>query len=515
MTAIIEWDKDLRSVQEMRLAVAKAKEAQHIFAGFSQQQVDRIVKAMADAAFEQASKLAHMAVEETGLGVYEHKVIKNQVAARDVYESIRDVKTVGIVNENREEQIVEVASPFGVIAGIVPTTNPTSTAIFKSLIGVKARNAIVFSPHPAAAKCTVEAARVCMQAAREAGAPDGLIGWITEPTMEATEGLMKHPDVHLILATGGSGLVKAAYSSGKPAYGVGPGNAPVYIERSADISQSVKRIVDSKTFDNGTICASEQAVIVDQQVRHLVVHQFKNNGAYFLNEAEKKKVEAVMTLAPGKLNPKIVGKSATVIAQMAGITVPEKTRLLIAEETEVGKHIPFSIEKLSPLFAFYSVRDWQEAVDLCKQLLALGGRGHTLAIHTRDDGVARRFAEEIPVSRIVVNTPAALGAVGATTHLKPSYTLGCGTFGGNITSDNITVHHLINLKRMAYGIRDIDIPRPGTDSLPERRGEKGWHNKAVEVQQVVEKVLVEEGKVGRVDKEMVTQLVQEVLAKLG
>lgn len=509
-------DKDLQSVQEMRRAVARAKEAQERFATYSQEEVDRIVEAMAEAAYQKAYELAQMAVEETGLGVVEHKVIKNQVAAKDVYESIKGVRTVGIVHEDKEKQIIEVASPFGVIAGIVPTTNPTSTAIFKSLIAVKARNAIVFSPHPHAAKCTVEAAKVCLEAAKAAGAPDGLIGWISQPTMEATEGLLKHPDVHLILATGGSGLVRAAYSSGKPAYGVGPGNVPVYIEKSADIPQAVRHIVDSKTFDNGTICASEQAVIVDQQVRHLVVQQFKKQGAYFLNEQEKKKVEQIISPVPGQLNPKIVGKSAQKIAEMAGIRVPANTRLLIADEKEIGQDFPFSIEKLSPLFAFYTVKDWQEAIDKAIKLLALGGKGHTLALHTRDDSIARRFIEAIPVSRLVVNSPAALGAVGATTHLDPSFTLGCGTFGGNITSDNITVHHLLNKKRLAYGYRDLDIPPPGSAKNQKRVAAVGGKvfKEQEEVRKVVEKVLKEEGKIGYVDQELVTQLVNDVLSKI-
>jgi acetaldehyde dehydrogenase (acetylating) len=335
----MQWDEDLQSIQEMRMAVKKAKEAQSIFQAFSQQEVDRVVKAMADAAYEKSYELANSAVEETGLGIVEHKAIKNQVASQDVYLSICDQKTVGIINEDKAKKIVEMAAPFGVIAGIVPVTNPTSTAIFKSLIALKARNAIVFSPHPSAAKCTVEAAQICAHAAIKAGAPDGIIGWISKPTMEATEGLMKHKDVNLILSTGGTPLVRAAYSSGKPAYGVGPGNVPVYIEKTAELANAVKLIVDSKTFDNGTICASEQAVLVDRNVREIVIREFKNQGAYFLNAEEKKKLEPIISPAPGKLNPKIVGKSALVIAEMAGISIPADTRLLIAEETKVGKEI--------------------------------------------------------------------------------------------------------------------------------------------------------------------------------
>ncbi|WP_052947329.1 acetaldehyde dehydrogenase (acetylating) [Aneurinibacillus tyrosinisolvens] len=509
----MQLDRDLQSLQEMRNAVRRAKEAQQEFKGYSQQQVDRIVKAMADAAYEKAYELGLLAVEETGLGIAEHKAVKNQVGSRDVYDSICHLKTVGVINEIPEKKMVEVASPFGVIAGIVPVTNPTSTAIFKSLIAVKTRNAIVFSPHPSAARCTVEAARVCLEAAVKAGAPDGLIGWIEEPTMEATECLMKHRDVNLILATGGGGLVRAAYSSGKPAYGVGPGNVPVYIEKTAEIAKAVKRIVDSKTFDNGTICASEQAIVVDSNIREMVIREFKNQGAYFLNEEEKRKLEPVISPAPGKLNPGIVGRKAAVIAGMAGLTVPPGTRLLIAEETSIGKDVPFSLEKLSPVFALYTVNGPREAVDVCEKLLALGGRGHTLALHTTDDEVATLFALRSPVSRIVVNTPAALGAVGATTGLMASLTLGCGTFGGNITSDNLTAHHLMNIKRMAYGTKEVVIPEPGSKAHvsvppPQQMGQEK------QIEEVVEKVLAQVGVIGSADKQTVAQLVTQVLAKL-
>lgn len=511
----MQLDLDLQSMQEMREAVRKAKDAQQKFQAFSQQEVDRIVKAMADAAYAKSHELAVLAVEETGLGIIEHKTIKNQVASQDVYQSICDQKTVGVISEDKTKKIVEIAAPFGVIAGIVPVTNPTSTAIFKSLIALKARNAIVFSPHPSAAKCTVEAARICLQAAVQTGAPEGLIGWISQPTMEATEGLMKHKDVNLILSTGGTALVRAAYSSGKPAYGVGPGNVPVYIEKSAELAKAVKLIIDSKTFDNGTICASEQAVVVDRNVREMVIREFKNQGAYFLNAEEKKKLEPIISPAPGKLNPKIVGKSAKVIAALAGVPIPAETRLLIAEETRIGKDIPFSIEKLAPVFAFYTVEGWQEALDICGRLLDLGGRGHTLAIHTTDDEIARTFALRLPVSRIVVNTPSALGAVGATTGLKPSFTLGCGSFGGNITSDNLTVHHLMNVKRLAYGIKQVDVPKPDSAKNALKESTTKQSSKEVEVAEVVDKVLAKFGAaVGNVDKESIANLVNQVISQM-
>jgi acetaldehyde dehydrogenase (acetylating) len=503
----MQLDQDLITLQEMRDAVKKAKEAQQKYEGFSQEAVDRIVQAVAEAAFQKKDELAHMAVEETGMGVAEHKAIKNTVASKGVFESIRDLKTVGVIRENKKEKIVEIAASFGVIAGIVPTTNPTSSAIFKSLIALKTRNAIVFSPHPSAAKCTVEAARICLEAAIRAGAPEGIIGWITQPTMEATQGLMKHRDVNLILATGGGALVRAAYSSGKPAYGVGPGNVPCYIDKTAEIAKAVKHIVDSKTFDNGTICATEQALVVDRSVRDSVIREFKKNGAYFLNDEEKRKLEPVIASTTGKLNAKIVGRYAKVIAKMGGIDVPSETRILIADETKVGQHVPFSIEKLAPVFPFYTVDGLEEAISICDQLLSLGGRGHTLALHSTDEQVIRGLALRMPVSRFLVNTPASIGAVGGTTGLKPSLTLGCGSFGGNITGDNISAEHLINIKRLAYGTKEIEIPKPCPTEENSACG-------VSEIQAVVEKVLAQVGKRTSVDKQAITQMVSQVLAQL-
>lgn len=500
--SIAAFDHDLSSIQEMRRAVQKAKEAQKEYNNFTQEQVDRIVKNAADAAFRKAEELGRLAVEETGMGVALHKKIKNEVGSRDVYESIRSEKTVGVINEDRVKKVVEIATPFGVIAGIVPTTNPTSTAIFKSLIALKTRNAIVFSPHPSAVKCTVKALEICHQAAVEAGAPEGIIGWMTQPTMPATEGLMHHKDINLILATGGGGLVRAAYSSGKPAYGVGPGNVPVYIEKSAQVKDAVRRIVASKTFDNGTICATEQAMIVDENIKELVMKELKNNGAYFLHGEEKKMMEQTISPIPRKLNPKIVGKSAVRIAEMAGITVPSETKLLVAEETEVGKEYPFSIEKLSPIFALYTVKGHHEALILAERLLDLGGRGHTLSLHTNDEKVAKEFALHMPVSRILVNTPSALGAVGGTTGLMPSMTLGCGSFGGNITSDNITARHLLNIKRMAYGLKDVEIPK-AEESVKNTQPE-------LKINDVVAEVL-KQVKHSNVDSKAVAEIVNEVI----
>ncbi|MEK4405918.1 acetaldehyde dehydrogenase (acetylating) [Sporosarcina sp. FSL K6-6792] len=500
---VIAIDADLLALQEMRTAVQIAKEAQLAYMSFTQEQVDRIVKAVADAAYEQSARLGKMAVEETGMGVAAHKTIKNEVGSRDVYESIKDLKTVGVVGEDKVKKVVEIAAPFGVVAAIIPTTNPTSTAFFKTLIALKTRNSIVVSPHPYAIQCTNEALKVCDEAAVAAGAPKGLIQCLTMASMDATQQLMKHPDVNLILATGGSALVKAAYSSGKPAYGVGPGNVPVYIERSAKIEKAVKDIIDSKSFDYGTICATEQAIVVDRNILELVNRELKKNGAYILSDEEKRIMEKVVSPVPGKVNPKIVGKSPQVIAKLAGITLPEGTRVIVGMETKVGKEIPFSLEKLSPVFAMYVASDLNHAKELCLSLLNLGGRGHSLSIHTETDAIAREFAMDMPVSRILVNTMSSVGAVGGTTGLMPSMTLGCGTFGGNITSDNVTAKHLLNIKRMAYGIKEVQLPKNTADSSEDV------------TEQVVSQVLKSMSSSDNVNPEMVKDLVNEIVKQLS
>lgn len=502
-------DYDLQSVHEMRTAVTKAKEAQLNYMKFTQEQVDAIVKKVAEAAYEKSLELARMAVEETGMGVVEHKKIKNEVGSMGVYESIKDEKTVGVIREDPIKKITEIAEPFGVIAGIIPTTNPTSTAIFKTLLALKTRNAIVVSPHPNAVNCTIEALKICLQAAVDAGAPDGIIGWISKPTMLATTELMKHKDVSLILATGGGGLVRAAYSSGKPAYGVGPGNVPCYIEKTANVSRAVKMIVDSKTFDNGTICATEQTLIIDKNIKQIVIRELRNNGAYFLSEKEKELMEKLISPTPGKLNPKIVGRNAVKIAEMAGISVPANTRVLIAEETKVGKDVPFSIEKLSPIFALYTVNDYHDAKKICLELLDIGGRGHSLSLHTNNEQVAKEFALEMPVSRIMVNTLSSIGAVGATTGLDPSLTLGCGSFGGNITSDNVTARHLINIKRMAYGIKEVTIPKP-SESVETANTASTSTN---EVEQIVSNVFEKVNDKQNMDVQLISEIVSEVIKK--
>jgi len=445
-------DKDLMSIQEVRNLIQKAKEAQKILADFSQEEIDRIVKAMAEEGMRAARWLAKVAVEETDIGDYEDKVIKNLFATKRVYDNIKDLKTVGIIYSDDLNRVYHIAEPVGVIAGLAPTTNPTSTALFKSLISIKARNAVIFSPHPRAVDCTCQAVEIMHKAAVHAGAPEGVLGCIHYPTLDATNLLMKHPDTALILATGGSGMVKAAYSSGKPAFGVGPGNVPAYIERSADARKAVKAIIYSKTFDNGTICSSEQSIICEKENSKEVRRALEEAGGRFLSKEEIHKLERYAFRPDGSLNPDIVGKPAAIIAERAGIKVDPDIKVLIAELEGVGMNFPLSREKLSPLLAYYEVNNWQEACELSKELLALGGMGHTLSIHSENEVIITRFALEKPASRIVVNTPSCLGAIGGTTGLVPSLTLGCGTLGGNSTSDNVGPMNLLNIKRLAYEI---------------------------------------------------------------
>lgn len=447
-------DKDLESIQQARTLLAKAKEAQAKAAEMTQEEIDRIVHSMAQAASRESGSLAALAVEETGYGKVDDKLTKNLFAARDVYESIKDKKTVGIISRDETKKVWEVAEPVGIVAGIIPSTNPTSTAIFKALIAVKARNAIVLSPHPAAANCTREAAEIVKRAAEQAGAPEGLISCLTTPTVAGANELMTHQLTDLILATGGSDMVRAAYSSGKPGYGVGPGNVPVFIHSSANIQQAVKDILKSKTFDYGTICASEQALIVEASVKRKVKKELESQGAYFLDDYEKKRVEEIIVVN-GRLNPRIVGQSPQKLAEMAGIVIPDGCKVLIAEEDQIGKEHPFSLEKLSPLLAFYTVENWQQALDTSTRLLKIGGLGHTFGIHCEDVKIVEKAALSQQTFRIVVNSGTTFGGIGASTDIMPSLTLGCGTLGNNITSDNISTEHLMNIKRVAYGVREV------------------------------------------------------------
>ena len=448
-------DKDLQSIQEARTLAASAKEAQLEFKHYNQNQVDKIVKSMADAGYEESLRLAKLAHEETGFGKVQDKVIKNQFGTRDVYESIKDLKTVGVIDVRKNGKVLKIAEPMGVVAALVPSTNPTSTAMFKALISIKCRNGIVASPHPKAVNCTSESLRVLSDAAEKAGAPKGLIQCMTIPTLEGTEALMKDKNIAVILATGSTPMVRAAYSAGKPAYGVGSGNVPAFIERTANYQKAVADIVYGTTFDNGTLCSSEQAMIVDRPLREKVIEEAKRIGCYFINKDEKTKLEN--TVARGaKLNADIVGKPAAWIANYAGFSVPENTTVLIAECTRVGRDEPLSIEKLSPMLAFYTVDGWLEGCHRCIELLEFGGIGHTLAIHSNDKEVIMKFALEKPAFRIVVNTPASVGAVGYTTGLMPSMTLGPGTWGGSIVSENVTATHLMNVKTLAFEIRPIN-----------------------------------------------------------
>jgi len=408
---------------------------------------------MAGAALRESARLGAMAVEETGYGIPADKQEKNRFAAEDVWNYFRGLRTRGVVSESKD--VVEIASPRGVVAGIIPSTNPTSTAIFKILIAIKSRNAVVLSPHPSAAKCINETARVMREAGVKEGLPADAIACMTTATIEGTETLMKHKQTAVILATGGIGLVRAAYSSGKPAFGVGPGNVPVCIERTADVPKAVQDILTGKCFDNGTICASEQAVVCDAPLEQAVREQFKLQGAHFLSAAEADQLGKVVATPQRSLNPAIVGKSVEVIAKMAGLNVPPGTRCLMADVGGVGRDYPLSMEKLSPILAFYVADGLSACAQLSQQVLGYGGMGHTAGIHTRSREAAVRFGADMPASRITVNTPTTHGAIGFSTALPPSMTLGCGSWGGNVTSDNVSPLHLMDIKRVAFETRPV------------------------------------------------------------
>ncbi|MEQ2527317.1 bifunctional acetaldehyde-CoA/alcohol dehydrogenase [Robertmurraya yapensis] len=440
------------SVTEMiNRLVENGRQALKEFNDFDQEMVDDIVKQMALAGLDKHMPLAKLAVEETGRGVYEDKIIKNMFATEYVYHNIKYNKTVGIINENEHEGIIEIAEPVGVIAGVTPVTNPTSTTMFKTLISIKTRNPIIFAFHPSAQKCSSEAARTLRDAAILAGAPEHCIQWIEKPSLEATRLLMNHPDISLILATGGSGMVKSAYSSGKPALGVGPGNVPCYIEKSANIQRSVNDLVLSKTFDNGMICASEQAVIIDKDIYDAVKREMRAHRCYFLNEEENRKVEKlVINEHSCAVNADIVGMPAAKIAAMAGVKVPEDTKILVAELTGVGPEYPLSREKLSPVLACYKVKSLEEGLKRAEEMLEFGGLGHSAVLHSTNDEVIRKFGARMKAGRIIVNAPSSQGAIGDIYNAYlPSLTLGCGTFGGNSVSTNVGAIHLVNIKKLA------------------------------------------------------------------
>lgn len=442
-----------RAVGQVRAAFSQYRE-------YSQEQVDKVVDAMVQACMPHLERWARMAHEETGYGTVADKTVKNRFAAEDVYRYIRPMRTVGFLTADAAQGIYEVASPMGVVAAVIPSTNPTSTAIYKILVSLKARNGIVVSPHPNAKACIRAVCDAMHDAAVAAGAPRGIIACLGAPSIQDTQALMKHPGTNVILATGGVGLVNAAYSSGKPAYGVGPGNVPAFIERTAAVAKAVKDVVAGKCFDWGTICASEQALIADAPVAAQVKEELSRNGGHWVGDKEKALLEALVVDKEGHLNPKVVGRSPQYIARLAGFTVPDSARCLVVPEKGVGRDFPLSLEKLSPILSYYEADGWEAGCHRCIEVLEYGGLGHTLTLHTQDLEVVRQFALRKPVFRIIVNSPGTHGAIGYTTNLPPAMTLGCGALGNNITSDNITPLHLLDRKRVCYEVRPLNGEKP-------------------------------------------------------
>jgi acetaldehyde dehydrogenase (acetylating) len=452
-------DPDLRSLQEVRDMAERAWRACEAVHGYSQAQIDRVGQAMAEAGARAAYDLARLAVEETGMGRVHYKILKNLLGSEGTWASIAAEKTVGVIARDERLGISEIATPVGVIAGIIPTTNPTSTALFKALIAVKGRNAIVISPHPRARRCIGETVEVLRRAIERCGAPPDLVQSLSNPTIESTGALMRHPRVSVILATGGSGLVQAAYSSGKPAYGVGPGNVPAYVDRSADVKQAARGIVQSQSFDNGTLCCSEQALVLDRPIADAVLAEMKRAGAHLCDAAQTDLLARLCSVR-GHMNPEVVGKDPSWIAEQAGFSVPRDTTVLLAYQGGVGREWPLSIEILAPVLSVHLVDGWREGCAVSMATLRSDGLGHTCSVWAKDEAVIEAWALEKPANRILVNCPASQGAVGYATHLVPSMSLGCGPQAGNITSDNISARHLINVKRVAHARRDWpDIER--------------------------------------------------------
>jgi acetaldehyde dehydrogenase (acetylating) len=446
-------DKDLLSVQEVRTKVEKAWAAWQKYRTYSQEQIDAIVERMAAAARANARRLAELAVEETGYGNAKDKYIKNILNCDWLPRRMRGMKTVGVLRELPEEKIVEIGVPLGVVAAILPTTNPTSTAMYKTLISVKAGNAVVISPHPRAHKCTCQTAAILYQAALEAGAPEDIIQCVELATMEGIQALMRHERTAVILATGGHAMVKSAYSSGKPAFGVGPGNVPVLIDTSADLEDAIAKVVTGKSFDYGTVCSSEQAIVAEYSQRDRILSLLKEHKAYFCDDAQKDALGKLLIQPNWTVNPQCVGQAPTKIAKMAGFEVPAETSILCCEIEGVGKKHPLSAEKLSPVLSLLFVPDFNAAMDTSFALLKFGGAGHTAVIYSKNDTRIREFAMRMPAMRCLVNTPAPQGSTGVTTNVFPAMTLGCGAMAGNSTSDNVGPQHLINIKRLAYTVR--------------------------------------------------------------
>jgi acetaldehyde dehydrogenase (acetylating) len=446
-------DKDLVSIQEVRTKVEKAYAAWLKYRAYNQQQVDAIVERTAAAGRANAQKLAEIAVEETGYGNVKDKIVKNLLNADFLARKMRGMRTIGLLREIPEECMVEYAVPVGVVAAILPTTNPTSTAIYKILISLKSGNAIVLSPHPRAVRCTCATADLLYRAALEAGAPEDIVHCLGHATIDGTNALMRHERTGVILSTGGHGIVRAAYSSGKPAFGVGPGNVPVLIERTADVPDAIAKVIEGKSFDYGTVCSSEQAIVVEEVMKDGVLAELKAGKAYFCNTEQKQALGKLLVTPNWSINPACVGQAPTKIAGLAGFTVPPDTSILVVELEGVGKQHPLSMEKLSPVLALYWVKDFASGMSICESLLRFGGLGHTCAIYSKDDARIREYAQRMPANRVLVNTPAPQGSTGITTNVFPSMTLGCGAAAGNITSDNIGPQHLYNIKRLAYVVR--------------------------------------------------------------
>ena len=451
----MELDQDLQARQQARSLAKAAHDAQVLLAQMPQRKLDAIVKAVADAFFQAAPELAEMAVQETGFGNVSDKITKNEFASRDVYKAIENMTCVGVLKEDAREKLWEIGVPVGVIGAIVPSTNPTSTVCYKALIALKSGNSILFSPHPKALACTVKAAHIVAQAAVSAGAPAGSVGCLNIPSMAGCREMMESPYVRLILATGGPAMVKAAYSSGKPAIGVGAGNGPAYIHSSANVQQALAAILQSKNFDYGTVCASEQSIIVERVMERAVVDTAKTMGYYFMTKAEAQQLAKLLFKPNGSLSPDVVGKSALHLAKIAGFPVPSGTKILVAAADQVGPAHPYSMEKLCPVLALFVENDEAAVLEKSIQILSHEGSGHTFSIHAQDEAVIRRFALEIPVSRFLVNTPAALGGIGHSTGLFPALTLGCGAVGGSSSSNNISPMDLINVRRVAWDTGNV------------------------------------------------------------
>lgn len=479
----MELDKDLAARQEARTLAAAAQTAQQSLAQMPQEKLDAIVEAIAKAFEAESVMLADLAVRETGFGNVDDKVTKNRFASRTLAQAIRGMKTVGLLSENPRDKLWEIGVPVGVIAAIVPSTNPTSTVCYKAMIALKAGNSIVFSPHPKALSCTRKAAEIVARAAEQAGAPKGSVACLSIPSLQGCQELMQAKQVNLILATGGPAMVKSAYSSGKPAIGVGAGNGPAYIHHSADVTKALACIARSKTFDNGTVCASEQSIIVEKTMEDKVRREGEKQGFFFMDGEQAGKLGRLLFRPNGTLNPDIVGRSAGKLAEMAGFSVPQGTKVLVAREEEAGPSRPYSMEKLCPVLAFYVMENEDAVLNMCIKILVHEGSGHTFAMHAEDREVIRRFAEKIPVSRFLVNTPAALGGIGATTGLFPALTLGCGAVGGSSSSNNISPMDLINIRRVAWNTEETPAK-----SAPE---------------------------IARVSPELVELLTQKILEQLG